>query len=255
MGVQGSSDTLTIVIPTYEERDNVRPLLHGLAEVRDRWGGRLDILVVDDGSSDGTPAEALVAADELGLRLRVVERAGPRSLGRAIVEGMTLAHGGLVGVMDADLSHPPKTLTAMLEALDGADGVIASRYGPGGTIASWPWTRRVVSLGATALARGLCRTPSTDPVSGFFLFRREAFAGLRLSGLGNKPLVEVLAQRDLVVHEVPYAFRDRQRGRSKLRLAGIVDFARLILRLSHRASRAEPIPGVPSGRASLARRP
>lgn len=254
MGVRGNFDTLTIVIPTYEERDNLRPLLDGLAEVRDRWGGRLDVLVVDDRSSDGTKAEALLAAGELGLRLRVVERDGPRSLGRAIVEGIALVHGGLVGVMDADLSHPPTTLIAMLEALDGSDGVIASRYGPGGAIASWPWTRQVVSLGATVLARGLCRTPSTDPVSGFFLFRREALAGLRLSGLGNKPLVEILAQRDLVVHEVPYIFRDRQQGRSKLRLTGIVDFARLLLRLSRQASRGEPVPRAPSDPATLARR-
>ena len=150
--------------------------------------------------------------------------------------------------MDADLSHPPHVLLELLAALDGADGAVASRYAPGGRITRWPWSRRLVSVGATAVARILTRDRCRDPVSGFFLFRRSALFGLTLTGLGDKPLVEILAQRPLTIHEVPYEFLDRAHGRSKLNAAGIVRFAHLVARLSWRAARGDAdTPGVRVG--------
>ncbi len=238
------AERLSVVIPVYNERDNVEPLVRGLEEVQRAWGRTLEAVVVDDRSPDGTGELFARLGSSYGVSTRVVERTGTRSLGRAIVEGIGLSRGGLVGVMDADLSHPPRTILEMLRALDGADGVVASRYAPGGRIASWPVRRRVVSRMATALARQLVLCPSTDPVSGFFLFRRSALEGLTLTGLGNKPLVEILAQRPLVIHEVPYEFRDRERGASKLDPRAIVAFAQLLFRLSWASAgkRAEATP-------------
>ena len=236
LSAEGDLDGLSIVIPTYNELDNVERLLRALDAVRRQWDGSIEIVVVDDRSPDGTgPAFEQLGA-ELGLPIRVVERPGPRSLGRAVVEGLRLSRGNLVCVMDADLSHPPEVVLRLLASLDGADGVVASRYAPGGRIARWPLSRRLVSCGATALARVLARGDCRDPVSGFFLFRRASLEGLVLTGLGDKPLVEILAQRPFAVHEVPYEFRDRERGRSKLNAASILRFARLVLLLSARAA-------------------
>ena len=194
---------------------------------------------MDDRSPDGTGATFERLAPQLGIPVRLVEREGERSLGRAIVEGLALSRGDLVCVMDADLSHPPRVVPQLLAALDGADGAVASRYAPGGRISRWPLSRRLVSYGATALARVLTHDRCRDPVSGFFLFRRASLAGLTLTGIGDKPLVEILAQRPLTVHEVPYEFRDREHGRSKLNAAGILRFAHLVVRLSRRASKEE----------------
>ncbi len=237
--VEGGLDDLSVVVPTYNERENVEPLLRGLDAVRREWGRGFEVLVVDDRSPDGTAAAFERLAPRLGVPVRVVERDGPRSLGRAIVEGIRLSRGDLVCVMDADLSHPPQLVSRLLAALDGADGAVASRYAPGGRISRWPLSRRLVSWGATALARVLTQDRCRDPVSGFFLFRRASLAGLTLTGIGDKPLVEILAQRPLAIHEVPYEFRDRQHGRSKLNAGGIARFARLVVRLSTGAGRTQ----------------
>lgn len=235
---------LSIVIPTYRERENADRLLRRLASVRGDLPKDLEILVMDDDSSDGTSEAFTEVAVREDLPLRVVTRTGPRSLGKAIVEGLSQCRGDLVCVMDADLSHPPETVPLLLDALDGADGVVASRYARGGQIVSWPLHRRWISRAATALAKAWTRSECTDPVSGFFLFRRSALAGLRLSGVGNKPLLEILAAKAFFVHEVPYRFRDREHGRSKLGVEGVAAFARLLLHLgaeSIRGTSAEPV--------------
>ncbi len=237
MGSAEEFGGLSIVIPTYNERANAEPLLGRFVRVRDQLPRDLEILVVDDDSPDGTAG----AFRDLGLReqlpVRVILRKGRRNLGTAIVEGLRQSRGELVCVMDADLSHPPEDIPRMLDALDGADGVVASRYAPGGRIASWPHYRRLVSFLATAFATDLIRTDCTDPVSGFFLFRRSSLTELPLSGRGNKPLVEILAGRSLTLHEVAYEFRDREHGRSKLGIEGIAGFASLVLLLGVRAIR------------------
>ncbi len=237
--IDGTGDRLSVVVPTYNERENVEPLLRGLATVRREWGRDFEVLVVDDRSPDGTGAAFERLAPQFGVPVWVVKREGARSLGRAIVEGLRLSHGNLVCVMDADLSHPPPVLLQLLAALDGADGSVASRYAPGGRVSRWPLSRRLVSWGATALARVLTHDRCRDPVSGFFLFRRTSLAGLTLTGIGDKPLVEILAQRPFALHEVPYEFRDREHGRSKLNAVGIARFAHLILWLSIRPRRGE----------------
>lgn len=256
MATEEDFASLSIVIPTYNERDNADRLLKGLASVRGRLPKDLEIVVVDDNSPDGTSETLQMLAAQEDLPLRVVLRKGPRSLGRAIVEGLEQSHGELVCVMDADLSHPPDDVPRLVAALDGADGVVASRYTRGGRVVSWPRYRRAVSLAATAFARDLIRSDCSDPVSGFFLFRRSSLVGLHLTGIGNKPLLEILAAKPLTIHEVPYEFHDRDRGESKLGLQGIAQFARLLAVLSAKSMRGgSPDVGYEPSEANQARDP
>lgn len=226
---------LSIVIPTYNERDNLDLLLLGFERLGESWTTPFDIVIVDDDSPDGTAraAEALAAAHH--VRLRVVSRKSKRGLGAATVEGLLNIETPLVCVMDADLSHPPSLIPRLVATLGAADGVIASRYVPGGRIADWPVGRRWISALATTLVRILLRPACHDPLSGFFLFRRTAIEPKDLTGFGNKPLLEILVRRRLRVREVPYEFRNRRNGESKLTLSGVVQFTRLVFRLRLRA--------------------
>src|SRR5713226_4051911 len=168
------SEGMSIVIPTYNERDNVPELLCEIRALQAALIRPLEIVLVDDNSPDGTAAAAEELGKRLGMNLRILTRNGRRSLGSAIADGLRLCRWDLVCVMDADLSHPASLVPALLDALDGADGVIASRYAAGGRIVSWPLRRRLVSLVATGLARRLLRLPHHDPLSGFFLVRRSS---------------------------------------------------------------------------------
>ena len=237
VGIDGP-DGLSIVVPTYMEQDNAERLLTRLAAVRSLLPANLEILVVVDNSPDGTVGAFRTHGESQGLPVRVILRTGQRSLGRSILAGVEQSRASLVCVMDADLSHPPEDIPRMISLLDGADGVVASRYTEGGGIASWPWHRRVISRGATAFAKTLIRSECTDPVSGFFLFRRASLVGLGLTGVGNKPLLEILAAKPTTIHELPYEFVDRARGRSKLGLLGIGSFAHLLVLLALKTVRS-----------------
>ena len=239
-----SAEGMSIVIPTYNERENVPELLSEIRALQNGLMRPLELVIVDDNSPDGTAAVAEQLAKGLDVNLRILTRNGRRSLGRAIADGLSLCCWDLVCVMDADLSHPASLVPALIEALDGVDAVIASRYATGGRIASWPLSRRLVSLVATGLARGFLRLPYHDPLSGFFLVRRSSLHGIEISGDGNKPLLEILASAGPVVKEIPYEFRNRQNGESKLDGQNIVDFIRLLGRLrvvsADRLSRGSP---------------
>lgn len=192
------------------------------------WRRPFRIIVVDDSSPDGTGEAARILGERLNLTMTVLNRQPPRSLGAAIVDGMARTDSNLLCVMDADLSHPPSLLPAMVERLDGLEGVVASRYAPGGQIVAWPAHRRVMSYVATALTRCVLGDTSTDPLSGFFILRRDAIQGVQITGLGNKPLMELLSRTKLLLQDVPYEFRDRRNGMSKLSVQGIVDFIHLL---------------------------
>ncbi|HYM40336.1 MAG TPA: polyprenol monophosphomannose synthase [Thermoplasmata archaeon] len=241
----GEVHALTVVVPTYNEGANLLVLFREFAKLRGTWQVPFELLVVDDDSPDGTAALAHSLGERLGIPTRVVIRRPPRSLGGAIIDGLRESGTDLVAVMDADLSHPPFLLPLMLEQLNGFDGVVASRYMSGGRIIHWPLYRRVISLGATAMAHRIVRTPCSDPLSGFFVFRPAALQGVRISGTGHKPLFEVLAHRALTICEVPYVFRNRENGTSKLGGRGILDYLRLTMRLWHDR---EPL-GDPAGAA------
>ncbi len=208
---------LSVVVPTYNERTRIAELVAAVFQVfaEERLDGEL--VVVDDNSPDGTGAIVDGLLPKYGGRLQVVHRSGKLGLGTAVMEGFTASHGDVVGVMDADFSHPPDELPRLYRALDelGVDAVVGSRYVPGGRVENWPFSRLMMSRLACVLARPL--TPVRDATSGFFLARRHAVEGVTIGAGGFKICLELLMRgRIASVAEAPYVFTDRAVGESKM---------------------------------------
>ena len=221
---------LTIVVPTYNERPQLDSLLEQVFSACDSQGLVVELIIVDDNSKDGTGARA----DDWALRrrVRVIHRTGKLGLGSAVIAGVGIAESDIVGVMDADLSHPPRLVPALFSAMCGADldMVIASRYVQGGGTASWPLARRMLSRLACWMARPL--TPVRDPMSGFFLIRRDRVSGLRYSTRGFKIGLDLLVRsKPRRVAEVAYVFVGRAAGKSKLSIGEGFRFLRQLIGL------------------------
>lgn len=224
---------LSVVVPTFNEADNVESVTRRLHDVLD--GIAFEIIFVDDDSDDGT-ASAVRAMARQDLRVRCVHRVGRRGLSSACIEGMMASSAPFIAVMDADLQHDETILPLMLDAARSnpeTDLVVASRYADGGSLGALTPRRRRISAAATRLSRMILKSVPSDPMSGFFLIRREAFDRCvrRLSGIGFKILLDVLASspRPLRLQEVAYTFRDRARGESKLDTRVAWDFVMLLL--------------------------
>ncbi len=224
----------SLIIPTFNERDNVTPLVERIAKALS--GYKYQIVFVDDNSQDGTAGVVKSLASDYPIKVLV--RQNKRGLATAIIDGINLADGDIIGVMDADLQHPPEVLPDLIQEIEkGKDLVIASRYAPGGGCENWKLSRRIISKGAIALAYILL--PPTrkikDPVSGFFLFRRELIENLKLDPTGCKILLEILIMAEPEnVSEVPYVFVARKVGRSKLSLRQERDYLKHLLSLIKR---------------------
>jgi dolichol-phosphate mannosyltransferase len=230
-----------VVVPTYDEVGNMPTLVKALERVVDITGG--EVLVVDDGSPDGTGAiVSRLAVTRSWLHL--VERDRPMGLGSAYRAGFrwALDRGfARVGEMDADLSHDPVVIPWLLERLDeGADLAVGSRYVPGGGSEGWPLSRRLLSKGANRFARTLLRLSTHDVTSGFRIYSRRALellleVGTHCDGYGFQVegvyLVERAGGR---VSEVPICFRDRLYGSSKMSPAVATEAARQCLRMALR---------------------
>ncbi|MDE1931278.1 MAG: glycosyltransferase family 2 protein [Alphaproteobacteria bacterium] len=210
---------LTVVIPTLNERENIRPLLErlDLALAGTRW----EVIFVDDDSKDGTP-EAVREIGRSDPRVRCLQRIGRRGLSTACIEGVLASASPFVAVMDADLQHDESLLPGMLNVLrhEPYDIVVGSRYVAGGGVGEWDKTRAGMSGLATKLSRLICKAEIADPMSGFFMLRREMFesAVRNLSGQGFKILLDLLASVPAKprLRELPYQFRTRRYGESKL---------------------------------------
>jgi dolichol-phosphate mannosyltransferase len=224
---------LSVVVPTFKERDNV-PLLvgklaHALAGID--W----EVIFVDDNSPDGTAAAAR-AIGATDARVRCIRRIGRRGLAGACIEGMLASQARYVAVMDADLQHDETLLTQMLARLRAGEAelAVASRYADGGSAAGLASARREqASRVSTAVARRLLGVALSDPMSGFFMVRRDRFEALapQLSSQGFKILLDIAATagRDLRITELPFVFGERQHGESKLDTRVALDFAALVL--------------------------
>lgn len=222
---------LAVVVPTFNERENVRSLVDRLEGVL--AGRRWEVLFVDDDSPDGTAEEVRRLANS-NPRVRCLQRIGRRGLSRAVIEGVLCTSASTIAVMDADLQHDETVLPAMLDRLSaGFDLVVASRYAPGGSVGDWDEGRTRLSRWATSLVQRTLKMDLSDPMSGFFVFRRRSFeaAVRRMSGEGYKVLVDLLASspQPLRVAEIPFTFRLRAAGESKLDSAVMVECALLII--------------------------
>ena len=223
---------LSLIVPTYNEADNIAPLVRRVHEALSPHC-RYELVVVDDDSPDGTAEAARALSAEYPVR--VVVRHDERGLASAVLEGFRHAGGEVLGVIDADLQHPPEMIPDLFRCVGGgADVVVGSRYEPGGGTEKWTWQRRIVSRVARALAFLLLPSSRrvSDPLSGFFLFKRQAIDGVRLRPVGYKILLEILVRgRVGQVASVPYTFRGREAGQSKYGVREQVNYLRHILRL------------------------
>ena len=222
---------LAIVVPTFKERDNIRPLLACLDRVL--TGVSFEVVFVDDDSPDGT-ANLIRRVSLERPDVRVLQRIGRRGLASACIEGMMATAAPYIAVMDADLQHDESILPEMLKVIreSGVDLVLASRNVDGGSMGDFAKSRVAVSDLGRSIARMISKTEVTDPMSGFFLLDRRFLEEVapNLSAIGFKILLDLIASADrpLKVREVPYRFRQRQFGESKLDTLVLVEYLQLV---------------------------
>lgn len=235
---------ILVVIPTYNERDNVGALCDELLALPER----LDVLVVDDNSPDGTAAEAEEVGRRYPGRLHVLRRGGKGGRGGAVLDGFAWGLGGRYEYffeMDADYSHRPGEIPRFLEAARGADVVVGSRYLPASRIVNWPRARRFFSSLANRYARFFLRIPIADYTNGFRCYRRAALEALDADAIdasGYVVLSEVayqLYRRGFRFAEVPTEFVNRRRGESNLSPGEIISAFVGVLRLRAKGGRFE----------------
>jgi len=227
-----------IVLPTYNERDNIEPYLRAVRAVSD-----VDVLVVDDNSPDGTADLVRELGSELG-GIEVLQREAKSGLGSAYRAGFDKVLGAagddayhVVISMDADLSHDPAVLPEMLTLIDeGADTVIGSRYVRGGGTTDWPVRRQLLSKWGNAYTRRLLRLAPHDCTSGYRAYRASALAAIDPSNTSAEgyafltELVRRLTRHGYRIVEIPIVFRDRTRGKSKMSGRIIVESMLLVTR-------------------------
>ncbi len=228
---QAAEVQLSVVIPTFKERGNVAELIKRLD--RTLAAVTWEAIFVDDNSPDGT-ADAVKEIARHDTRIRCLRRVGRRGLAGACIEGMLSSSAPYVAVMDADLQHDERVLPAMLEKLRSGqcDLVAATRYAEGGSAQSFSEGRSKISRIATRLTQSALGTSLSDPMSGFFMMRRDAFDAMvpRLSPVGFKILLDIATASDnLRIAEQPYVFGERHEGESKFNVQIGLEFLGLLL--------------------------
>lgn len=235
-GVISQNIQFSLVIPTYKESENIQNVVNRLSQILDEFIPEdYELIVVDDDSPDKTWEVALSLMPEYP-QLRVMRRQQERGLSTAVIRGWQAARGSILGVIDGDLQHPPHVLQKLLHEIhQGADLAVASRNAEGGGVSSWSFIRRFLSRGAQLL--GLIILPSvlgrvSDPMSGYFVVRRNALSGITLNPVGYKILLEVVGRgRVRSIAEVGYVFCERKEGESKVTWKQYVEYIRHLLQL------------------------
>lgn len=225
---------LAVVVPTLHEAANLAQVLSRARASLDALGAPYELIVVDDDSRDGTESivQDLATRD---ARVQLLVRRGERGLAGAITDGWKCSQAEVLGVMDADLQHPPELLPQLWAKIqNGCDLVVASRYAEPGSMSAWNPVRRLVSQIGVVLAKPLQRQTIQvkDPLSGFFLVRRRCLEGLQLERHGFKLLLEILVRGNIrSVAEVPFIFGTRHGGESKAGLGTGLHYFYLLGRL------------------------
>ncbi|WP_413160664.1 glycosyltransferase [Capilliphycus salinus ALCB114379] len=231
-----SNIQLSLVVPTYCESENIQQTIAQLSQMLDRvLPDEYELIIVDDDSPDLTWKIALDLCCDYP-QLRVMRRQQQRGLSTAVIRGWQVARGKILGVIDADLQHPPETVLNLIADINkGADLAVASRHVDNGGVSDWSLKRRFLSRGAQVL--GLVILPGvlsrvSDPMSGYFLVRREAIAEQVLCPIGYKILIEILAQGKICwIAEVGYVFQERSEGASKVTWKQYFEYLQHLIRL------------------------
>ena len=249
--------TFSIVIPTYNESENILRLISEI-EKNLPTSDFTEIIVVDDNSPDGTGKLVEDCITKKGIKakeknsshtknhiLKVVHRTGKEGLIPAILDGVRQSSGTNVLIMDADFSHPPEVIPKMMSELKRNPNsiIIGSRYIEGGKVVGWPARRKILSKGASTLARlGLNVKNVKDPMSGLFALPRELIQNISIATKGYKILLEILVKnKEIPVIEVPYTFTDRQSGKSKMSYNVIVNYAEAIWQLYQHGQKSDRV--------------
>ena len=221
-----------VIVPVFNEAQNIRPLVQALTAVLE--GMDFEILFVDDGSTDGSQSivEELAIEDR---RIRLIRRIGRRGLASAVTEGFLATLAPVVAVIDGDMQHDERILPKLISevAIGGAGLAVGTRYANGGSVGAWAQGRQNISRFATRIASTIMKTQLSDPMSGFFAIRRDLFFAVApgLSQTGYKLLLDIVAshKEPIKTAEVPYTFRTRTAGESKLDGAVVLEYGELLL--------------------------
>jgi dolichol-phosphate mannosyltransferase len=220
---------ISIILPTYNEIDNINIIIPKIAEVLDREGFKWEIIIVDDNSPDDTASAAERFVKKYPIRICV--RKTDRGLSKAVIKGFKLAEGDICLVMDSDLSHPVEKIPDMVKPIisNECDATVGSRNIPGGGCAEWPLFRRIISKLAGYMARGI--TSLSDPTSGFMAIRKGILDNIDIDPLGWKIVLEVTVKAKPRIKEIPILFSERRMGKSKLGINAQMDYLHHLWRL------------------------
>jgi len=228
---------VSIIIPTYNESENIIQVLKSIGEHIPK-DIATEAIVVDDNSPDGTGkiVEDYIndTQNKTGYTIDVIHRKTKSGLSSAILDGIQHSSGETVVVMDSDFSHPPKIIPQLIEEIKTSkyDIVIASRYTEGGEVNGWSTKRKLISKTAKGIAKAGLGVNESDPMSGFFAFNRNILEGIKFDAIGYKMLLEILVKtKSAKVKEIPYTFTDRTRGSSKLDSSTMFDYVKSVWKL------------------------
>jgi dolichol-phosphate mannosyltransferase len=214
---------ISLIIPTYNEKEVISDLVEKIFDIFNKNDIDGELIIVDDNSPDGTGD----IADKLSekYKLKVVHRKGKLGLSSAVIEGLKVARGEIIGVMDADFSHDPEIIPQMIKNIQNGSYELAvgSRYVKGGGIENWPLTRRIISRLAIMFAIPI--TPIKDITSGYFFVKKDCIDGVKINAIGFKIGLELFVKANYKKFiEVPYIFKDRRAGISKMNSSEVKNY-------------------------------
>ena len=228
---------VSIIIPTYNESENIIQVLKSIGEHLPE-DIAVEAIVVDDNSPDGTGkiVDDYINDEQNKIEYTadIIHRKTKSGLSSAILDGIEHSSGEIIVVMDSDFSHPPKIIPRLIEEIkiSNCDIVIASRFVTGGAIEGWSIKRKLISKTAKGIAKAGLGVNESDPMSGFFAFRRKILEGIKLDAIGYKVLLEILVKtKDIKIKEIPYTFTNRTLGSSKLDSSTMLDYVRAVWKL------------------------
>ena len=231
------NNQISIIIPTYNESENIIKILRSIGEIIPK-NITTQAIVVDDNSPDGT---GKLVEDYLknfkkmtDYTIEIIHRKAKDGLSSAIMKGIQQAKGDMIVVMDSDFSHPPQIIPKLIESIKKyqCDIAVASRYIKGGKIQGWSLKRKLMSKFATLIAKKGLGIDTKDPMSGFFAFKRNIIKELNIDAIGYKILLEILVKtKGVSIKEIPYTFQDRELGSSKLDMKTIIDYYKSVWKL------------------------